>query len=152
MKCRKTYGIPGLNNAVLYFKTGNVNFKVEFNGGSSRADDRPASFSTADPAVQGAIEKDSRFINGVVKLVSIYPLEEETPAVVSQSVPQQTQAPAMVAPAASATVVEDVIDINGVRDYLKNVLGVKPQCLNQLSSIKKKVQEYNLVFPNVVFE
>ncbi len=137
---------------MLYFKTGNVNFKVEFNGGSSRADDRPASFSTADPAVQGAIEKDSRFINGVVKLVSIYPLEEETPAVVSQSVPQQTQAPAMVAPAASATVVEDVIDINGVRDYLKNVLGVKPQCLNQLSSIKKKVQEYNLVFPNVVFE
>jgi hypothetical protein len=152
MKCRKTYGIPGLNNAVLYFKTGNVNFRVEFSGGSSRADDRPASFSTADPAVQGAIEKDSRFFNGVVKLVSVYPLEEEAPFVAPQSVSQQTPAPAMAAPAAGGTVIDDVTDINGVRDYLKNVLGVKPQCLNQLSSIKKKVQEYNLVFPNVVFE
>lgn len=146
-RSRRTYGLPGINNAILYFKTGNASLKVEFKGGSSFGEDRPASFSTADPVIQAIIENDPRFNNGPIRLVAVYPIKETDAPVV------KSKEPASIPEAKTKqNIIEDVTDLNGVRYYLKTVIGVSPQGLNGLTAIKNRIAENNLVFPNVVFE
>jgi hypothetical protein len=86
-RSRRTYGLPGINNAILYFKTGNASLKVEFKGGSSFGEDRPASFSTADPVIQAIIENDPRFNKGPIRLVAVYPIKETDAPVVKSKKP-----------------------------------------------------------------
>ena len=80
-------------------------------------------------------------------MVAVYPIKETDAPVV------KSKEPASIPEAKTKqNIIEDVTDLNGVRYYLKTVIGVSPQGLNGLTAIKNRIAENNLVFPNVVFE
>lgn len=152
MISKRTYAIYGVNSARIVFSLngGHAKLSVEFTDGST-FNRVPATFVTTDPACQAAIEGDPRFGKGI-KLISVFNIEADGN--------QQANSPIQAVPedheqedkaVGEPTVVEDVTDVNGVVQYLKEKCGVAHQALHTLPGIKKKIAEFNLSFPNVTF-
>lgn len=143
MTAQKTYAIPGLNSVklIFYLNGSNAKFHVEFDGGSTY-NGIPATFTTTDPACQAAIEGDPQF-GKRIQLQSVYNFNENNERLPDTILPEDEEAEG------SKTVVDSISDINGVVDYLKENYGVSGNQLRSIASIKRKVNEYNLYFPNV---
>lgn len=155
MSSKRTYAIQGINAARIIFSLngGHARLSVDFTDGST-FNKVPATFTTIDPACQAAIESDPRFGKSI-KLISVYNLEADG-SQQPNSEPQATKQEAEDTPGENgingdAVVVEDVTDINGVVQYLREKCKVPHQALHTPEGIRKKVAENNLYFPNVVF-
>lgn len=150
MRTRKTYIIPGLNAAKLIFclNGSNARFRVEFTGGST-FNNVPASFTTADPACQAAIEGDDNFGKRIF-ISSVYNFDENGEQLPDSIQPDEEEGEQQ--DDETTTSVKSVTDINSLRKYLKDTFGISGNALRSKEAIKKQVVERNLTFPNFKFK
>ena len=164
---KKTYKC-NVNEAVLFFALGKARVKAVFVGGSLMSN-VPARFSTKNEAAQVAIENDPRFGNTIF----LERTDEETDVVgkkEKKSVKEvvkgnkggKTETSGRVSEdkgedvnekdctGNEGIVVEEVTDVNGVVDWLKDA-GVAHQALRSVKGIRKAMEEKNVTFPNVIF-
>lgn len=77
-KYKKTYAILNLAEKHTTFHLGKTRVYVSFTGGQvTKKGVTPATFTTADPIVQLAIEKSKAFRDGAVTLLAQYPMQGE---------------------------------------------------------------------------
>lgn len=129
----KTYKADNVNEVVLSFLLGKAVVKCSFTGGR---DNVPAKFTTSDLIVQVAIENDGRF--GRTILMDRVVGEEKEDVLSKKEARGEVE------------LVEDVNDVNGVIEWLKNA-GVAHQSLRSVKNIRKVMEERNVGFPNVIF-
>lgn len=85
---KKTYGIYGLMEWRGNFRLGNSTVVIDFSGGAfTGLGHSPATFTTADAALQHIIESSTHFRSGKVKRITT--LRD----IVAEEVPEQKQAP-----------------------------------------------------------
>ncbi|MDE6246639.1 MAG: hypothetical protein K2M41_02200 [Muribaculaceae bacterium] len=76
-KTKTTYGVYNLIEWHALLRLGKASVKVHFSGGSITTQGvTPATFTTADPVIQFAIERSPEFRNGKIKVVRRSPLNE----------------------------------------------------------------------------
>lgn len=76
-KTKTTYGVYNLIEWHALLRLGKASVKVHFSGGSITTQGvTPATFTTADPVIQFAIERSPEFRNGKIKVVRRAPLNE----------------------------------------------------------------------------
>jgi len=136
----KTYGIYGQTQAVINFpiNEGKAWFTAEFRRGRIGAgiQDRPATFTTANPVIQGIIENSKDF-GYLIKLVRM----TEDSAEKTAAAPEKPKAPALTAHP----------EINSKEDavaFLK-ANGAKATHLKDDDSIKKYAAKIGVFFPNL---
>ena len=77
-KYKKTYAISTLAEKHTTFHLGKTKVHVSFTGGQvTKNGVNPATFTTADPIVQLAIERSSDFAKGAITLLAKYPMQGE---------------------------------------------------------------------------
>lgn len=90
-KYKKTYAILNLAEKHTTFHLGKTKVHVSFTGGQvTKKGVTPATFTTADPIVQLAIEKSKAFADGAVTLLAKYPMQGEVKIGMN---PPETQEP-----------------------------------------------------------
>lgn len=133
----KQYGIYGQTQAVLNFpiNEGKAWFTAEFGRGRIGAglQNRPATYTTANPVIQGIIENSKEF-GHLIKIVRVSEESEEKKAAVSET-PALTAHPEI-------TSKEDAIM------FLKQN-GAKATHLKDDDSIKKYAAKIGVSFPNL---
>ena len=132
----KTYK-SNINEAVLSFILGKAVIKCAFTGGR---DNVPAKFTTSDPIVQIAIERDARY-GRTILLARTVGDDKKVREGKEEKKDVGKKEP---------VVVEDVADVNGVIEWLKDN-GVPHQSLRSVKNIRKMMDEKGVTFPNVVF-
>lgn len=147
----KVYTIKA-NYAELKFKFGKGTVRAVFKGGCMNSESaKPAECSTSNPLVQAAIEQDPRF-GYLIRLSRSFPENEDEKAVEGKAANGNDDNGCGKAESENAgggyTIVEEVTDINGMRDYLKSI-GVPHQALYNKESIVMKAEERRVKFPNV---
>lgn len=159
---RKTYRC-NVNEAVLFFALGKARVKAVFTGGSLMSG-VPAHFSTSNEAAQVAIERDSRFGNVIFLDRTDGEVKKEKKATreVRGGKVGKTEMPEDVVrnedeesgkgneTGEDVVVVEEVTDVNGVIEWLKDA-GVAHQALRSVKGIRKAMEDKNVQFPNVQF-
>jgi len=132
----KTYGIHGQTTAILNFpiNEGRAWFTAEFARGRIGAglQNRPATFTTSNPVVQGIIENSVEF-GHLIKLVRVSEESEEKKAAASE-------APALTAH-------PEIISKEDAVAFLK-ANGAKATHLKDDDSIKKYAEKIGVWFPN----
>lgn len=133
----KQYGIYGQTQAIINFpiNEGKAWFTAEFGRGRIGAglQNRPATYTTANPVIQGIIENSKEF-GHLIKIVRVSEESEEKKAAVSQT-PALTAHPEI-------TSKEDAIM------FLKQN-GAKATHLKDDDSIKKYAAKIGVSFPNL---
>ena len=77
-KYKKTYAISTLAEKHTTFHLGKTKVHVSFTGGQvTKNGVNPATFTTADPIVQLAIERSNDFAKGAITLLAKYPMQGE---------------------------------------------------------------------------
>lgn len=77
-KYKKTYAISSLSEKHTTFHLGKTKVHVSFTGGQvTKNGVNPATFTTADPIVQLAIERSNDFAKGAISLLAKYPVQGE---------------------------------------------------------------------------
>ena len=77
-KYKKTYAISTLAEKHTTFHLGKTKVHVSFTGGQTTKNGvNPATFTTADPIVQLAIERSNDFAKGAITLLAKYPMQGE---------------------------------------------------------------------------
>jgi len=134
----KTYGIHGQTTAILTFpiNDGKASFTAEFGRGRIGAgpQNRPATYTTANPVVQGIIE-GSGYFGHFIKIIRV---TEDSDA---KNAAAHVEAPALAAHP-EVTSKEDAIA------FLK-AAGAKATQLKDDDSIKKFAAKIGVFFPNL---
>ena len=136
----KQYGIHGQTQAVINFpiNDGKAWFTAEFGRGRIGAgpQNRPATFTTANPVVQGIIENSKEF-GHLIKLIRVTEDESEK----NVAAPAAAGAPTLAAHPEICSK-EDAIA------FLK-AQGAKATQLKDDETIKKTAAKYGVFFPNL---
>ena len=97
-KYKKTYAISTLAEKHTTFHLGKTKVHVSFTGGQTTKNGvTPATFTTADPIVQLAIERSKQFATGAVTLLAKYPMQGEVK--IGMNPPESKKEEAEAAPA-----------------------------------------------------
>ena len=92
-KYKKTYAISTLAEKHTTFHLGKTKVHVSFTGGQvTKNGVNPATFTTADPIVQLAIERSSDFAKGAIVLLAKYPMQGEVK--IGKNPPEEETSPA----------------------------------------------------------
>lgn len=93
-KYKKTYAISTLAEKHTTFHLGKTKVHVSFTGGQvTKNGVNPATFTTADPIVQLAIERSSDFAKGAIVLLAKYPMQGEVK--IGKNPPEAEEAPTL---------------------------------------------------------
>ena len=92
-KYKKTYAISTLAEKHTTFHLGKTKVHVSFTGGQvTKNGVNPATFTTADPIVQLAIERSNDFAKGAIVLLAKYPMQGEVK--IGKNPPEEETSPA----------------------------------------------------------
>lgn len=132
----KKYIMHNVANTRIPLALGDLKVNAEFKNGNIQ-NRIPASLITSDPVVQMAIENNKNYFGRLILL-------EWTHTDPSDEKPRGTAEPAGMK-------LEDVKTIDDVKAYLIQNHGVARN-ISSVDTIKAKVAEFGLVFPNFSFE
>lgn len=132
----KKYIMHNVANTRIPLALGDLKVNAEFKNGNIQ-NRIPASLITSDPVVQMAIENNKNYFGRLILLEWSHPDP-------SDEKPRGTAEPAGMK-------LEDVKSIDDVKAYLIQNHGVARN-ISSVDTIKAKVAEFGLVFPNFSFE
>jgi len=132
----KKYIMHNVANTRVPLALGDLKVNAEFKNGNIQ-NRIPASLITSDPVVQMAIESNKNYFGRLILLEWSHPDP-------SDEKPRGTAEPAGMK-------LEDVKSIDDVKAYLIQNHGVARN-ISSVDTIKDKVAEFGLVFPNFSFE
>ena len=133
---KNKYIMHNVANTRIPLALGDLKVNAEFKNGNIQ-NRIPASLITSDPVVQMAIENNKNYFGRLILLEWSHPDP-------SDEKPRGTAEPAGMK-------LEDVKSIDDVKAYLIQNHGVARN-ISSVDTIKAKVAEFGLVFPNFSFE
>ncbi|MDE7441688.1 MAG: hypothetical protein K2M69_05960 [Muribaculaceae bacterium] len=173
-KYKKTYAIFNLAEKHTTFHLGKTKVHVSFTGGQvTKQGVTPATFTTADPIVQLAIEHSADFKRGAISLQSQYPVQGEVNVGKNQRKPSRKPAadaqqgePEALAPEQTAGALQeaasteedqdqqeggkaDVIEVSCrdvAKQYLQEHYGENPAPLRRIADIQECAAKYGITF------
>ena len=139
----KKYIMHNVANARIPLTLGDLKINAEFKNGNI-ANRVPASLITNDARIQMAIEINKNYFG---RLILLEWTHAEPGDIAEKSTPAAVPAQEEVKPLS----LEDVKTIDDVKKYLIENHGVAKN-ISSLATIKAKVEELGIVFPNYSFE
>ena len=107
-KYKKTYAISTLAEKHTTFHLGKTKVHVSFTGGQvTKNGVNPATFTTADPIVQLAIERSNDFAKGAIVLLAKYPMQGEVK--IGKNPPEEKETPVPNPGMAKAELIREVV-------------------------------------------
>lgn len=132
---KKFYGVPGKIETVMVIKCGKSDVIINFKGGSIMDfANKPATYSTDNPAYQAIIENSPQFKRGEIKLLNTINVGDDTHA------------------DNNATNIKSYTDITKTQDakeILHNEYGQDVSAIRSKADVQAAAKTLNIAFPNL---
>ena len=143
---KKRYAIYGKVEMSVLIPVNNAKLRVNFaNGVITPAGITPATFSTSDPVVQTAIENNSLYLKGMIKLEKSFKIGEVE---VNNEKPVSDEDKNEKEPESSVKSYPDVKNVQSAREILISEYSIPIAELQDKERIKMKSEELGIEFPN----